>query len=87
MATKLKEAAHYCALNLQIMFVVHYLYWLGYPFIFARIFQLFIGIDSKESILPAHVAWHAGTTVLFLLYTIVFKFQHSPIWFFKVPHN
>jgi hypothetical protein len=82
MATKLKEAAHDCALKLQIKFVVHYLYWLGYPFIFARIFQLFKGIDSKESFPPAHVAWHASTTVLFLLYTIVLKFQHSPIWLF-----
>jgi hypothetical protein len=26
----------------------------------ARIFQLFKGIDSKESIPPAHVAWHAA---------------------------
>jgi hypothetical protein len=35
----------------------------------ARIYKLLRsqGIDSKESILPAYVAWRAGTTTLFLL--------------------
>ncbi len=35
----------------------------------ARIVKLFsiLGIDSKESIPPAYVAWQAGTTTLFLL--------------------
>jgi hypothetical protein len=35
----------------------------------ARILKLFRdpGIDSKESILPAFVAWLAGTITLFLL--------------------
>ncbi len=33
------------------------------------IFKLLMnpGADSKESILPAHVVWRAGTTTLFLL--------------------
>jgi hypothetical protein len=51
-------------------------------------FNFFKGIDSKESIPPAHVAWHADTTTLFLLYAIALKFQHSPRWlFFEFPYT
>ncbi len=41
----------------------------SYTFNWARIFKLVRSakIDSKESILPAYVAWRTGTTTLFLL--------------------
>jgi hypothetical protein len=50
----------------------------------ARIFKLFVSqrIDSIESILPAYVAWRAGTTTLFLVLSRFLapidclKFQH-----------
>jgi hypothetical protein len=45
------------------------------------------GIDSKESILPAFVAWQDGTKTLFLLGSqppkLVLKFQHSYVRFKK----
>jgi hypothetical protein len=50
------------------------------------------GIDLKESIPPAYVAWQAGTTSLFLLGTlpplIVLKFQHRLHWLVElIPWN